>query len=190
MLDEPIQLSTGYPEQVVLRKLSTADAEAFAQQVAADIDHLGEHLAWPAVTGTPEGAADWLGKYERQEGGRLIVGGVFAGDELLGGALLLNYVKADANVELGVWIVSKAEGKGVASAACLALIELARRELKIERIEWQAAPENVRSRRLAEKLGFVYEGTLRSSYALRGRRQDADILSLVGDEIDQAVARG
>jgi ribosomal-protein-serine acetyltransferase len=190
MLDEPIPLSTGYPEPVVLRKLSTADAELFARQVAADLDHLGEHLPWPELAKTPEGAADWLGKYERREDGRLVVGGALAGGELLGGALLLQYDERYATVELGVWIVSQAEGKGVATAACRALIELAHRELRAERIEWQTAPENVRSRRLAEKLGFQFEGRMRSTYEYRGRRHDTEVLSLVGEEIAQAVARG
>jgi ribosomal-protein-serine acetyltransferase len=190
MLDEPIPLSTGYPEPVVMRKITSADSDAFAHHVAGDLDHLGEHLGWPATTTTPEGAAGWLGKYERQEDGRLLIGGALSGDELLGGALLLHYDETYRNIELGVWIATRAEGRGVASAACLTLMTLARKELNIERIEWLAGTQNVRSRRLAEKLGFRYEGTLRSCYELRGRRYDTDVLSLVGEEIDQAVARG
>jgi len=190
MLDEPVALSTGYPEPVFLRRLVTADAEAFGRHVAADSDHLGEHLPWPALTGTTEGAAEWLGRYERQEEGRVVIAGAFAGDELLGGALLLRHNEEYASVELGVWIVTKAEGRGVASAACRELMAIARNELEVERLEWQAGVENVRSRRLAEKLGFHYEGTLRSNYELRGERHSTDILSLIGEEIDQAVARG
>jgi RimJ/RimL family protein N-acetyltransferase len=49
---------------------------------------------------------------------------------------------------------------------------------------------NTRSRRLAEKLGFVHEGTMRSDYVIRGQRYGSDLFSLVGEEIDQAVARG
>ena len=190
MLDEPIPLSTGYPEPVELRRLGSADADAFARHVAADERHLGEHLPWPEVTNTPEGAADWLGKYERQENGRVLVGGAWSGDELIGGALLLHYDATYANVELGVWVVSAAEGTGVASAACRELIRVARDDLRAQRIEWQAAVDNTRSRRLAEKLGFTHEGSLRSIYELRGRRHSIDVLSLIGEEIDQAVARG
>ena len=190
MLHEPLPLDTGFPQPVTLRKLSTADAEAFARSVARDVDHLGEHLGWPAEATTPDGAAKWLGPYERQEDGRVLVAGAWSGDEVLGGSLLLHYDEANANVELGVWIVTEAEGKGVATAACIALIDFARRELKVERIEWAAATDNTRSRRLAEKLGFQYEGTCRSNYVLRGSRVSTDLLSLVGEEIDQAVARG
>ena len=86
--------------------------------------------------------------------------------------------------------MSAAEGKGVASAACLALIALARRDLGVERIEWTTTTENIRSRRLAEKLGFTFEGTRRWDYDLHGTRHDTWVLSLVSDEIDQAIARG
>jgi RimJ/RimL family protein N-acetyltransferase len=120
----------------------------------------------------------------------VLVAGVWNGDQLLGGSLLLHYDEGFANIEIGCWVVSAAEGKGVASAACLALMELARREMGVERIEWCAVTGNTRSRRLAEKLGFKHEGTRRSDYVLRGERLSTDILSLVGEEIDQAVARG
>lgn len=54
---------------------------------------------------------------------------------------------------------------------------------------WQTATANVRSRRLAERLGFVHEGTLRSSSVLRGERLDLDLdlLSLVSAEIDRTA---
>jgi ribosomal-protein-serine acetyltransferase len=190
MLDEPIPLTTGFPEPLIFRKLSSADAPAFAEHVARDVDHLGAHLPWPNLTNKVDGARDWLAAYENQVDGRVVVAGAFAGDELMGGSLLLHHVPSHRNVELGVWAVSAAEGKGVASAACLALIALARRELRVERIEWTTTTENTRSRRLAEKLGFVFEGTHRWDYDLHGKRHDTWILSLVGEEIDQAIARG
>jgi ribosomal-protein-serine acetyltransferase len=64
------------------------------------------------------------------------------------------------------------------------LIGLARTQLGAERVEWHASSVNGRSRVLAERLGFRYEGTLRSNYVLRGTRLDTDVLSLVGAELD------
>ena len=186
MLDQ--ELSTALPDPVRLKRLTSADAGAFAAHVSRDRDHLGEHLPWPAVTDTPEGAAEWLGRYDRQEDGRVIAGGAWRGDELLGGALLFQHDPAHGNVELGTWVVIAGEGRGVARAACRALLAHARRELQVERVEWHAAVANVRSRRLAERLGFRHEGTLRSNFLLRGERHDTDVLSLVGAEIDAALA--
>jgi RimJ/RimL family protein N-acetyltransferase len=190
MLDEALPLSTRFPDPLTLRRLSTADAAAFADHVAQDVEHLGEHLPWPNVADTPDGAAEWLALYERGEDGRVIVAGAWSGDALLGGALLLHYSEAHGNIEIGCWAVSAAEGRGVASAACLELIALARHELGVERVEWRTTTVNWRSRRLAEKLGFRLDGTMRSDCVLHGTRYDSHVLSLVGEEIDQAIARG
>jgi ribosomal-protein-serine acetyltransferase len=190
MLDEELPLETGFPGPVTLRKLTLADADAFARHVKRDEEHLAEHLPWPHAATTPEGAEEWIARYESGEDGRLFVAGAWHDGELVGGSLLLHYDEPRANVEIGCWAVSEAEGKGVATAACLALIEIARRDLGVERIEWRSTTVNTRSRRLAEKLGFVHEGTLRSDYVIRGQRYGSDLFSLVGEEIDQAVARG
>jgi RimJ/RimL family protein N-acetyltransferase len=113
--------------------------------------------------------------------------GAWDGEELLGGAVLFQYDAAAATVELGSWVTARAEGKGITAACCRALLALARGELMVERIEWRSAPGNLRSRWLAERLGFRFEGTLRSSYVLRGERCDTDVLSLVTCEIDAAL---
>jgi len=190
VLDNAVTLDTGLPDPVVLRPLTTADAEAFAGHVAGDLPRLSEHLPWPAVTDTPDGAAAWLGPYERREDGRVVVGGIWAGDALVGGALLFHHVPAADVVEIGCWLTAAAEGGGVAAAACTVLIGLARNELGAERVEWHSTTVNTRSRRLAERLGFQHEGTLRSDYVLRGERLDTDVFSLVGAELDPFVTTG
>jgi ribosomal-protein-serine acetyltransferase len=188
MLGAGVELQTALPGTIVLRRLTTADADAFARHVARDGSRLTDYLPWPEATATPEGAAGWLGPYERQEDGRVLVAGAWGDGDLHGGALLFHHTPRFATIELGCWVVGGAEGKGVASAACRALIGLARRELAVERVEWMTTTMNARSRRLAERLGFTYEGTLRSAFVLGGVRHDLDVLSLVGEEIDAAAA--
>jgi ribosomal-protein-serine acetyltransferase len=171
-----------------LRRLTVADAPAFAAQTAADHERLREHLLWPDRTTTVEGAEGFLGAYERGEDGRVLVAGVWDARAIVGGALLLHHDPEHGVVELGCWTVAAAEGRGIARAACVELIRVARRDLRVERVTWQCTTPNTRSRALAERLGFVYEGTLRSDYVLHGRRLDTDVLSLVGAELDRAVA--
>ena len=187
MLENPVDLDTGLRGPVTLRALTTADAAAFADHVAGDLSRLAENLPWPEFTDTPDGAAAWLGPYERHEDGRVVVGGVWAGDALVGGALLFHHVPSADVVEIGCWLTAAAEGGGVAAAACRALIGLARSELSAERVEWHSTTTNARSRRLAERLGFQHEGTLRSNYVLHGERLDTDVFSLVGPELDPFV---
>ncbi|HEV3001860.1 MAG TPA: GNAT family protein [Solirubrobacteraceae bacterium] len=188
VLEDGTALETGL-DGIVLRRLTPADAEPFAAHIARDLEHVGEHLPWPWVTADAEGAARWLAAYEAREGGRVVAAGAWHGDALVGGGVLFFHDPATAVVELGVWTTAPAEGRGVATAACRALLAAAREELAVERVVWQSSTRNPRSRRLAEKLGFVHEGTLRSSYVLRGERLDVDVLSLVGAEIDRAAGR-
>ena len=110
MLENAVELDTGLPGPVVLRALTTADAVAFADHVAGDLPRLAEHLPWPALTDTRDGAAGWLGSYERREDGRVVVGGIWAGDALVGGALLLHHEPSAAVVEIGCWLTAAAEG--------------------------------------------------------------------------------
>lgn len=184
MLEHPVVLDTGLTGEVTFRRLSAADADAFAAHVMSDLDRLRAHLPWPDVTSTPEGAAGWLTAYDVQEDGRVGVGGMWHDGTLLGGALLFHHDPGFANVELGCWVVAAGEGAGVVSAACRVLLHVARADLGAERVEWHAASTNLRSRQLAERLGFSYEGTLRSNYVLSGQRLDTDVLSLVGPELD------
>ncbi len=184
MLDAPLA------DGVLLRTLTGADAEVFAAHVAAAHDHLRRFLPWPDRTITPDGAREWLSNYERQFDGRVVAAGVWEHGRLVGGITLLHHDPVMAVVELGVWVVPEALGRGLAAAACRVAIVAARADLHVERLEWQCVTPNVHSRRLAERLGFHHEGTRRSDYVLRGVRHDTDVLSLVGAELDAFATPG
>lgn len=172
-----------------MRELTAADAEEFAAHVAADLSRLREFLPWPERTDTPEGAAAWLQPYADQEDGRVVCQGIEVDGALVGGMVLFHHDPVLATAEIGCWIVAGHEGKGLVRTACLDGIRRAR-ELGVQRLVWQCDPRNTRSRRLAERLGFTYEGTLRSSYVVRGERLDTAVFSLVGGEIEEALAHG
>jgi ribosomal-protein-serine acetyltransferase len=182
VIDQPID--TRSPVPLRLRTLTPRDADAFARHAAADREHLGEHLPWPDKASDPAGAREWLEAYESGSDGRVCAAGAFDGEEIVGGALLLCHDSEVASIELGCWATAAVEGLGVARAACEALIAFARAELGVERVVWRSTTRTRRSRALAERLGFYYEGTLRRAYVLHGRCLDIDILSLVGSELD------
>jgi RimJ/RimL family protein N-acetyltransferase len=184
VIDRPLETRLERPLR--LRTLTPDDAPAFARHCAGDVEHLREHLPWAEPASRPEGAKAWLEMYARGDDGRVLVAGAFAGEDVVGGALLLHHDPDQAAIELGCWATRAVRGRGVARAACRALIALAREQLRVERVVWQCTTANPRSRALAERLGFRHEGRLRSAYVLRGERHDLDVLSLVGAEIDQA----
>jgi RimJ/RimL family protein N-acetyltransferase len=59
----------------------------------------------------------------------------------------------------------------------------ARYALGVRRLEWYASVGDGASRRVAEKVGFTVEGTLRRGLEKRGTRVDAWIGSLLPGEL-------
>jgi len=75
--------------------------------------------------------------------------------------------------DVGFITAPQARGRGYMTAAVRAAVEFGFGELGLERIEWRAHVGNEGSKRVAEKVGFVYEGTLRHGCTRRGERRDA-----------------
>ncbi|MCZ0701682.1 ribosomal-protein-serine acetyltransferase [Natronobacillus azotifigens] len=65
--------------------------------------------------------------------------------------------------EIGYWLGEDYAGKGIMPKAVSALIDYAFFELLLNRVEIRAAVFNKSSRRVAEKLNFVEEGTIRGA---------------------------
>jgi ribosomal-protein-serine acetyltransferase len=62
--------------------------------------------------------------------------------------------------DIGYWIDAEYEGRGITRRASQALLNSAFGELGLKRIDLRTSVANQRSRRLAERLGFAYEGIL------------------------------
>ncbi len=71
----------------------------------------------------------------------------------------LNREGADA-AELHYWIRTDRAGRGLTTEACGALIDWARDGLKVDRLTLWAGRDNLASRRVAEKVGFMHLGPL------------------------------
>ncbi|GAB3598870.1 GNAT family N-acetyltransferase [Microbacterium tumbae] len=78
--------------------------------------------------------------------------------------------------ELRYWIDTASEGKGVVRRACRALIDDLFAD-GVARIEIRTSAHNARSIRLAERLGFEREGTLRSALPVGGMRHDVALFA-------------
>jgi ribosomal-protein-serine acetyltransferase len=64
--------------------------------------------------------------------------------------------------EIGYWLRTSWVGKGLITEAVAGITEFAIKELQANRIEIRCDAKNIRSARVAERLGFTLEGILRS----------------------------
>jgi RimJ/RimL family protein N-acetyltransferase len=92
-------------------------------------------------------------------------------------------IAPEIGAEIGYAVAPWARGHGVGTAAVRMVCRWAFETLELPRIEWQAEVGNAASRRLAERVGFVVEGTCRRRLEHCGTRVDGWIGSLLPDEL-------
>jgi ribosomal-protein-serine acetyltransferase len=76
------------------------------------------------------------------------------------------------SAQMGYWLSPQARGRGVTARAAFALTAYAFRHLDLHRLEIRCVVENERSRAVAERLGYVFEGILTGAYRLHGTFRD------------------
>ncbi|MFB2556040.1 GNAT family N-acetyltransferase [Herbiconiux liangxiaofengii] len=109
------------------------------------------------------------------------VPGVLVRDGLPVGSVSLKIDPATAIGELGYWIDEAHEGRGVVTRAAAALRD-AGFARGLARMEIRAATGNVRSRAVAERLGFHLEGVLRSALPVGAHRHDVALYAQLPGE--------
>lgn len=147
-------------DQLVLRPWHEGDARAV--QTAFDcpdiqrwhvkrMDSLDEALAW---------IAEWTGRWDNEKDASWAI----ADDDRPIGQVGLRAISLfEGSAELSYWVVPTARGKEVAVRAARALTRWAFDVLGLHRVVLQHSTANAASCRVAAKLGFPVEGTLRSA---------------------------
>lgn len=122
---------------------------------------------------------EWLEFYEegRREGTREAFAVVDGSGSFLGLALAFSIDREGRQLELGYVVAQQARGRGVATRALELLTNWAFRELDALRIELWISADNAPSKRVAERVGYRYEGTLRSFHFKQGIRDDFEVWS-------------
>jgi len=83
---------------------------------------------------------------------------------------------------LGYWLGSAFAGKGIITESSKALLKLGYEEYGLNKIEIHCSEENKKSCAIAERLGFVYEATLRDCEWLYTRYVSNAIYSMLAAE--------
>lgn len=87
--------------------------------------------------------------------------------------------------ELGITVRRDRRRQGVGTAMMAHLIDWARANPNIRRLELQVFPDNARAIALYEKLGFAHEGTRRQAFYKAGEFLDLMMMSLLFDREGQ-----
>ena len=91
--------------------------------------------------------------------------------------------------DIGYWIDADYEGRGITSRSARALISKAFEERELSKMELRTTVENTRSRGVAERLGFVYEGLLPAGLQFSNRAADVALYGVTAKQWSWAIPR-
>ncbi|WP_145020084.1 GNAT family N-acetyltransferase [Paenibacillus sp. Y412MC10] len=84
--------------------------------------------------------------------------------------------------EIGYWLGSPFEGKGLMTSACRTFVAHTFHDLRLRKVEIGAAVGNIRSRAIPERLGFTQEGIIRNYERLHDQYLDRVVYGLTQQE--------
>ncbi len=142
---------------LVIRRWSEADAALLRAAIDSSLDHLRPWMPWAVQepASLDDTRARLAGYSAAFDAGEDFVVGLFNREEsfVVGGAGLHRRI-VDDGLELGYWIRSNQVRRGFATEAARALTDAGLALTGVHRIHIHCDPNNVASRRVAERLGF------------------------------------
>jgi len=174
------EVSLAVDSKTSLRALSIHDAKELFDIVDSQRSYLREFLGWLDLTKSQIDSENFIrNARESNLSGATMILGIFYEDRLTGIISLFDIRPVHRSAAMGYWISRSAQGKGLATRSAERLIAYGFEELNLHRIEIRAAPQNRKSRQLAERLGFTFEGQLREAEQRYGQFNDLCLYSLL-----------
>ena len=143
------------------------------------LDELKPYMSWADSASFETTLAFASGSALQWDAGAGMVFAIMIEGEAAGTIGFAQHAPLAGHAELGYWLRSDLCGRGLTTEAASAVVEYGFDELDLHRIELRAAPSNIGSVRVAEKVGFTREGTLRHGARGAGGWHDVDVYGLL-----------
>ncbi len=170
------------PPGLRLHRYRPADAAGVHEAVLESVTEVAPYETWchQGYTAAEAAgyAAGWDQAWEEGEAYYYAVTDEATGS-YLGSCGLAPLDRQHGTAGLGFWVRTSATGRGVATTAAGTVLEAGFAHLGLNRIQLLIAVGNIASRRVAAKLGAVYEGTLRKRLILPAGPTDMALYAVV-----------
>lgn len=152
-----------YGERVILRVVTPQDSEQLNQLIVASYDNLKKWVIWAAVMPSIEDTDNWIQqaqeKFLAKKELNLLICEKNSG-VILGGVGLHDINWEIKSFEIGYWGGSEYLNRGYFTDAVNALLNFVLENFLAKRVYLTTDDRNLRSIKLAERLGFQLEGIL------------------------------
>jgi ribosomal-protein-serine acetyltransferase len=143
--------------EITLKKIGDEDVLPIFETINAERKYLGEWLPFVDYTLEMADTQNFLESLTVTETKDLTFA-IYYKEKFAGLAGLKDPDYENQKIEIGYWIAERFQQKGIVTMCCKKLISYAFDELNMNRIQLKAATGNIRSQRVAERLGFTREG--------------------------------
>ena len=181
--DMPVFQRTVAPG-IVLKLFEPQDAETIFAAADRDRAYLRQWLPWVDRTLAPADVRHFIVKTVRPqwEDGRgpqcgIWIDGVFSGGM---GCHPIDWLNRSCSV--GYWVAATAQGRGIVTRCCSAMIDYLFDDLHLHRVVIQCGTGNHRSCAVPQRLGFTREGIARGAEWVNDRWVDLITWSMLDDE--------
>jgi RimJ/RimL family protein N-acetyltransferase len=182
-LPADLQLTDG---ALLLRPWQWQDAPALHAAVQESLETVGRWLPWCHAEYDLEEARGWIAHCrEAWAAEEHFAFGLFhRTDGLLLGSVGLNQRnRMHRSASLGYWVRESRQGEGLAWRAARLAARFGFETLGLVRVEIVALPDNLASRRTAERAGARFEGIARQRLWMREEARDAAVYALVPGDL-------
>ncbi|HWQ54138.1 MAG TPA: GNAT family protein [Bryobacteraceae bacterium] len=177
-------------EGIELRLLEERHAEELFCAVDRNRGRLRPWLNWVDRTLSAEDCRGFIRMALAQFAAREAMHvGIWEGRRLIGGSGHHRIDWVSRNTSIGYWLDAAAEGRGVVTRTCEALLNHLFGELRLHRVEIRCATANTRSAAVPARLGFTREGILRQAEWAGDRYNDLVVWSILADEWEARTVR-
>lgn len=167
LLDLPLPIST---PRLILKPPQSGDGAIINEAILESFNLLNQFMPWakekPSVYESEEfarqSAANWILKNNDEPYLPLLIFDKKT-KQFIGGTGYHHYDWNVPCVETGYWIRKSYTEKGLMTEAINAITQYAFKQLGMKRITITCDIDNIRSKKIPERLGFILEGTLKGN---------------------------
>lgn len=158
-------------------------AEELFEIIETDRKALSEWMPWTKNVKSKKDEIEFI-NYAREKNAKyqLLELAIIAGNQPIGMIDLHSIDRDDRRAEVGYWMFSKYQGKGIMTESLKHLLSIAFNELDLNKIIVMADSKNEKSRAIPQRLGFRQEGTLKEEIFMNKQFRDLDVFAITTSE--------
>ena len=157
-------------EEIDLTLVHESFCSKYVDLAKENYEYLANWLSWPPHVKTRDDFLKFVQKcLHDYADGKSIMCGIFYHGELVGNICYSNIDWNLKKVEIGYWLASSHQGKGIVTRSCQKLIRVAFDDMGMHKVQMNVAENNLPGRSVCERLRMTIEGIVTNAEYLNDR---------------------